>query len=219
MQTSIAVQSQSQSLLERCLTAALQGLSPATRRVYQSHIRKYLAWANAWANNTLLDRETVKKYIRALELQGASPQVRNQALAALKKLAYEAGELGWIDASAAVRVQAIKSARITGIRTGRWLTVEQTAQLLASPDRTKVIGKRDACVLALLVGCGLRRVEACELDTAQLRQVNGRTIITNLVGKGGRVRSVSVPVWAQTLIDEWHKQIKQVQKETTKCNE
>jgi integrase len=35
-----------------------------------------------------------------------------------------------------------------------------------------------------------------------------RTIITNLVGKGGRVRSVSVPAWTAQIMREWIAQVK-----------
>lgn len=189
------------SLPDRCISAALAGLAPATRRVYDSHISKYLTWSA----EAVLTRESVKAYIRSLELSGASPQVRNQALAALKKLAHEAGELAWIEPGASAQIQSIKSKKVSGIRSGRWLTIEQVAQLLGAVDRTNIIGKRDAAVLALLIGCGLRRAEACELDTAQLRAVAGRTIIMNLKGKGGRVRSIGVPAWAQTLVAQWQK--------------
>lgn len=191
-------------LEQRAINTALAGLSTQTRRVYSAHITRWLEWRKGQP----LDREGVKAYIRMLELAGSSPQVRNQALAALKKLAGEAGEMGWIPAPVATRIDSIKSRKISGVRTGRWLTVEQTAQLLAAPDRAKAPGKRDACALALLVGCGLRRTEACDLDVEQLKETAGRTIIMNLVGKGGRVRSIGAPAWARTLIMEWVEQLK-----------
>jgi len=188
-----------QSPLERAIAAALAGLSPQTRRVYASRIAQWVAWSNGQPQ---LDRETVKKYIRSMELRGCSAQVQNQALAALKKLASEAAELEWLLDGAAVQIGNIKSKKITGIRTGRWLDAAQCRRLLAQlPDSP--IGKRDGAVIALLLGCGLRRAEACSLTTEQIQLIHGRTIIVNLIGKGNRVRSVAVPTWSAQLLEKW----------------
>jgi site-specific recombinase XerD len=187
-------------LQARVVASCLQGLSEASRRVYSARIAAFMTWL---PKGCALDRENVRRYLRSLELSGASGQVRNQALAALKRLASEASELGWIDPAEGARIGSIRSHKITGIRTGRWLDQTQCARLMQLPDRTTVTGRRDACLLALLLGCGLRRSEACSLETAQLRTIAGRMVVTNLVGKGGRVRSVAVPRWAQTDIENW----------------
>lgn len=191
------------SLESRAVESCLTSLAPASRRVYAARIRDYLAWANG----TPLDREHVQRYMRALELQAASPQVRNQALAALKKLATEAAELSWIEQTAAAQIGRIKAKRITGIRSGKWLTRDQAQRLLRAPDGTTVTGRRDAVVLALLLGCGLRRDEAVRLTSAQCVTMDGRMVLRNVEGKGGRIRSVSVPKWAQRMITEWVKEI------------
>ena len=189
------------NLQTRAINACLQGLSPASRTVYRSRI---LAWL-ASPHGTTLDRETVRSYLRAQELVGAGPAVLNQTLAALKRLAYEAGELGWIDGTTAAQIARIKSKRATGTKTGIWLTTAQVVQILSAPDHATATGRRDLAVLALLIGCGLRRAEACSLTTEQLKAVGteGRLVITNVRGKGGRVRSVAVPLWAAQMIDEW----------------
>ena len=193
------------SLESRAVSACLTSLAPASRRVYAARIRDYLAWSRG----APLDREHVQRYMRALELQAASPQVRNQALASLKKLACEAAELGWIDQTAAAQIGRIKARRITGIRSGKWLTRDQAQRLLAAPDRTTVQGRRDSVVLALLLGCGLRRDEAVRLTAAQCVTMDGRMVLRNVEGKGGRVRSVSVPRWAAQTINEWIEELKE----------
>jgi site-specific recombinase XerD len=193
-------------LAARATESALQGLSDQSRRIYRTRIRDYLQWSGG----TQLDREHVRRYLRSLELAGSSPQVRNQALAALKRFATEAGELGWIDPAAALQIERVKSSKVRGTKTGRWLTATQATALLASVDRTTTIGRRDACVMALLLGCGLRRDEAVRVQVAQLRTVigpQGRMIVENLIGKGGRTRSVSVPRWAQRDIEWWIKEL------------
>jgi integrase len=50
------------------------------------------------------------------------------------------------------------------------LTREQAKELLAVPDRSTIKGKRDYVILALLVGCALRRNELAELDVDTIQQ-------------------------------------------------
>lgn len=220
----------SESLQSRVIASALTGLAATSRRVYKSRIEAFLRWSTGPDGLAgPLDREHIKLYLRALELSGTSPQVRNQALAALKRLAYEAGELRWIAPEIAPEIQTIKSKKQAGIRQGKWLTVSQAAALLGAIDRTTALGKRDAAVIALLLGCGLRRSEATalRLDQIQIQPQTqtqaqsqgggrdglgdgqaGRMLLVNLVGKGGRVRSVAVPRWAEALIHEWKDELK-----------
>jgi integrase len=53
------------------------------------------------------------------------------------------------------------------------------------------------------VGCGLRRAEAAALTVEHIQQREGRWVIIDLAGKGGRVRTVAVPAGVKTRIDEW----------------
>lgn len=48
-----------------------------------------------------------------------------------------------------------------GTRLGNWLTREQAKEVLVVPDRSTLKGKRDYVILALPVGCALRRKELC----------------------------------------------------------
>jgi site-specific recombinase XerD len=181
-------------LIESCLN----GLAPNTRRAYQARIRNWLHWSKG----AILSRQSVKQHIRALELSGASAQVRNQALAALKKLAREALELDLMDAVSAGQIDSIRTTKASGIRTGCWLTVEQAKALLLSVDRTTIIGKRDAAALALLMGAGLRRDEVCQIRFDQLNWRAGCQI-QNLIGKGNRVRTIKLAPWGVDLLKDW----------------
>jgi integrase len=71
------------------------------------------------------------------------------------------------------------------------------------PDRSKLKGKRDYVILALLVGCALRRQELANLYIEDIQQREGRWVIADLRGKGGRVRTVAVPIWVKLGIDIW----------------
>jgi site-specific recombinase XerD len=66
----------------------------------------------------------------------------------------------------------VKGAKRLGIRIGNWLTVEQSRILLTEQQRDSLRGKRDRAILALLIGCGLRRVElvGLGLEDFQVRE-------------------------------------------------
>jgi integrase len=71
-----------------------------------------------------------------------------------------------------------------GVRLGNRLNREQAKELLAVPDRSTLKGKRDYVILALLVGCALRRNELAELDVETIQQREGRWVLADLEGKG-----------------------------------
>jgi integrase len=83
------------------------------------------------------------------------------------------------------------------------LTREQAKELLAVPNRSTVKGKRDYVILALLVGCALRRKELATLDVETIQLREGRWVLADLEGKGRRVRTVTVPLWAKHGINAW----------------
>jgi hypothetical protein len=58
-------------------------------------------------------------------------------------------------------------------------------------------------MLALLLGCGLRRSELVHLTMEHLQQREEHWAIIDLVGKGGHVRTVPIPAWVKEAIDNW----------------
>ena len=53
--------------------------------------------------------------------------------------------------------------RQIGVWIGNWLTAEQSKRLLAGKERESLRGKRNYAMLAMLIGCGLRRGELLAL--------------------------------------------------------
>jgi integrase len=84
------------------------------------------------------------------------------------------------------------------------LTKAQAEALINCPDPATLKGKRDRALLALLVGCGLRRAEAVALTTDHLQQRDGRWVIIDLRGKHGRLRTIAVPAWVKQAVDLWY---------------
>ena len=58
-------------------------------------------------------------------------------------------------------------------------------------------------IIALLVGCALRRKELASLYIEDIQLREGRWVIIDLVGKGGRVRTVAVPIWVKQGVNAW----------------
>jgi integrase len=58
-------------------------------------------------------------------------------------------------------------------------------------------------LLSLLLACGLRRHEAVALTLDNLQQREEHWAIVDLVGKGGHVRTVPVPDWVRSELDDW----------------
>jgi len=132
-----------------------------------------------------------------------SPSTINVRLSAMRKLVTEAHRNGMLGAEEAANLTGVPNIPEKGTRLGNWLTREQAKELLAVPDRSTIKGKRDYAILALLVGCALRRQELAELDVEKIQMREGRWVIVDLRGKGGRVRTVAIPVWVKHAIDAW----------------
>jgi transposase/integrase len=105
--------------------------------------------------------------------------------------------------AAVAGISRVKSVKTQGIRVGNWLSLRQAQALLSAPDITTVRGLRDRAILAVLLGCGLRRSEVAAVTFTHLRQRDGRRCIVDLVGKHGRVRTAPMPTWVKVTIDAW----------------
>ncbi len=108
-----------------------------------------------------------------------------------------------LGAEEAANLTDIPNIRQQGTRLGNWLTKEQARHLLTVPARNTLKGKRDYAILALLVGCGLRRRELAGLEVEDLQMRENRWVIADLRGKGGRIRTVAVPIWVKQGINVW----------------
>jgi site-specific recombinase XerD len=100
-------------------------------------------------------------------------------------------------------ITRVKGVASKGIRLGNWLSVQQAQKLLNAPDATTPRGLRDRAILAVLLGCGLRRSEVAALTFRHVQQRDGRWCIVDLVGKHGRVRTIPMPTWVKVAQDAW----------------
>ncbi|HET6844833.1 MAG TPA: tyrosine-type recombinase/integrase [Candidatus Angelobacter sp.] len=181
----------------------LNGVSNAnTRRAYSRALQSFLEWYRAKGAGEL-SRSVMREYRAWLEGARGSASTVNQELSALRRMFRNAAAAGFVDRERAADAAGVENARASGVRAGNWLTPEQARKLLLAPDENTLKGKRDRALLAVLVGCGLRREELVllDLDGVQLRE--DRWVIPELVGKGKRVRLVPVPGWVKERLDAW----------------
>jgi site-specific recombinase XerD len=176
--------------------------SPHSRRAYERHLREFIAWHQA-SGQTALNKATVQRYAAELRESGLSASTINQQLSAIRKLAAEASDNGALDAQLAAGIQAIKGIRQEGTRTGNWLAKKQAQQLLNGPDTGTLKGLRDRAILAVLLGCGLRRAEAANVTFEHIQQRDGRWVLVDLLGKRNKLRSVPMPSWSKQAIDQY----------------
>jgi len=103
----------------------------------------------------------------------------------------------------AAGIRRVKGVRRIGVRVGNWLTAEQGKRLLTGADCDSLRGKRNYAILAMLIGCGLRRGEllALPVDAIQLREEHW--VIADLLGKAGHIRTVPIPKWVKEAVDAW----------------
>ena len=147
-------------------------------------------------------QKVVVLVIGTLRSQGVSASSINQRLTAIRKLANELADNDIIDHSTAQAIARAEGVRVAGKRLGNWLTKEQAQTLLQLPNIT-VKGLRDRAILAVLLGCGLRREECAALSVDHVQQREGRWVIVDLVGKRSKTRSVPMPAWAKAAIDAY----------------
>jgi site-specific recombinase XerD len=176
--------------------------SPHTRRAYDRVLSEFLAWCVATGADGFT-KATVQSYRSELEARGLSASAINVQLAAVRKLAAEAADNGLLAPELAAGIAKVPGARSEGPRAGNWLTREQASRLLSLPNPDTPKGKRDRAILGLLLGCGLRRDELVRVTVEEIQQREGRWVIVDILGKGRRRRTIPVPSWVKTWIDEW----------------
>src|SRR6185369_11212204 len=176
--------------------------SPITRRVYNLGLDEFFEWY-AQEPRPGFTKATVAAWRVALEVRGLGPISINVRITAVRKLAVEAADNGLLAPELAAGITRVKGVAAKGVRLGNWLSVKQAQALLNAPDATTHKGLRDRAILAVLLGCGLRRSEVANLTMGHVQQRDGRWCIVDLVGKHGRVRTVPMPAWVKVAIDAY----------------
>jgi len=187
--------SQAQAMLRKLALDTLT--SPHSRRNYAKALDELFAFAAGRP----LSRALLMEWRASME--NLAPSTVNVRLSAVRTMVTEARRNGMLSLEEASHLTDVPNIRQQGTRLGNWLTRDQARELLTVPDRETRKGQRDYAILALLVGCALRRAELAALSIEDIQQREGRSVIADLRGKGGRVRTVAIPRWVKLAIDSW----------------
>jgi len=117
-----------------------------------------------------------------------APATANKILSAVRGVIREAWRLELISSDSCKRITDVPSIKARVLPRSRALSPGEIADLFAAcrADKFKAAGDRDAAILALLYGAGLRRSEVVNLDMADYSPATGELRIRH--AKGGRDR-------------------------------
>jgi integrase len=189
--------------LDHSKLAVLNSLSsPGSRRVYQYAIEQFIA-SYCSEPRLAFNRIVVVRYRMFLEGRRLAANTINQQLAAVRRLAYEAADAGLLSPELAAGIARVKGVKQLGHRPGNWLSLEQSSEVLKHACGDSLRAKRDYAMLAVLLGCGLRRSELVGLETDEIQTRQDHWAIVDLIGKGRRVRTVPIPLWVKQALDRW----------------
>lgn len=129
-----------------------------------------------------------------------SPAYANKILSAVKgamKAAWRLGLMSSDDFHRAADVRPVTGSRVAA---GRALESGELAALFSSCSGDDPVNIRDAALLAVLYGGGLRRAELAGLDLHQWDAANGSLVV---IGKGNKERIIYLPAAAVRLVARW----------------
>jgi site-specific recombinase XerD len=170
--------------LEHVKSAVLVSLrSPESQRSYRRSIEDFVYWYCSEPRLSF-NKTVVTRYRIHLEDRLLAPGTINVRLAAVRRLAYEAADTGLLSPDLAAGIRRVKGAKKLGMRLGNWLTADEARSLWQLPNMHTVKGKRDRAILAVLLGCGLRRRELIDLSF-------------------DHIQTVPMPAWVKQTIDDW----------------
>lgn len=132
---------------------------------------------------------------------GLAPATVNATLAAVRGVARAAWALDLLSGEDYNRIAAVKGLRSSRLPSGRALTIgEVTALFDACYDDKTAAGRRDAAILALLLGAGLRRAESAALA---MSDYSAESADITVRGKGDKQRSMPLGVTADQALRDW----------------
>jgi len=126
--------------LEQSKAAVLNTLaSQHSRRIYEYAIERFITWYCSEPRLTF-NRSVVVKYRSFLERLSLSAATINLHLSAIRRLADESAESGWLSPEHAIGIRRVKGVKRLGRKMGNWLTRNQAQELVS------ILNPYDECI-------------------------------------------------------------------------
>jgi integrase/recombinase XerD len=140
--------------------------------------------------------------VRASLLERYAPATASKIMCAFRRVLDEARKLGLMSAADYANAIDLPAIRDTSKLRGRALSQSEITALMGvcALDKTK-LGVRDAALIAILRGSGLRRGEAVKLKVKDFNPETGGLEIDR--AKGGKSRLVYLPEAAIVYVENW----------------
>jgi site-specific recombinase XerD len=128
-------------------------------------------------------------FIRSTLAQAYKPATANKMLSALRGVLKECFRLGYMSAEDYQRARDLSAIKGYSLPPGRSLSQGELRRLfeVCAESNKKNRGTRDAAVVALLYGCGLRRSEAAALDLSDYHSEAGEVRVRGAKGRKDRM--------------------------------
>ena len=138
----------------------------------------------------------------ALVERGYRPATVNQALSGLRSVLYHAWKLGLMESEDYQRARDVKNRRSETLPRGRALTKNELKILIQNcQSENTSAGTRDAALIGVMYGTGLRRSEVVKLEYKDYKPLSGALTIRG--AKGGKDRLVYVKGGAAKALGSW----------------
>lgn len=153
-----------------------------------------------------LKRFHVQAIIEMLQDSDKAPATINTYLSAIKGVAMEAWSMSLIDTDTYQHIRHIRSVKGSRLSKGRALSPAEVRSLFFTCESDgSGKGLRDAAIIAILVGCGLRRSEVVALD---YESIMPREQALKVLGKGNRERVAFMPRGTWTRLNTWVEEVR-----------
>ncbi|WP_300816864.1 tyrosine-type recombinase/integrase [uncultured Parasutterella sp.] len=129
-----------------------------------------------------------------------SARTYNCYLSALKSVALNAWRNKQIDLDHFQRIKSLKQRRVFRAPSGRAISSEESASLIKSLEANSLRTVRNRAIFYLMLGCGLRRAEVCEL---RVKQVSFKNRSAKIIGKGNKERTIYFPDAVLDVLKTW----------------
>ncbi len=190
------------SLLEefRAFLNVQRGVSQNTLASYQADLKQFTHFFKSKDGVTIdfknIHEAEIKSYLDHLTKKDISLRSIQRKITVLRALFRFLIEKQYAEKSP---VESIKTPRLQ-VSLPEVYSISEVEALIQAPERSTLLGIRDAAMLEIMYACGLRVTELMELEMRDIRRDDATLLIR---GKGGKERWVPVGKFAMKALEAY----------------